>query len=174
MRRRELLQKKSAIVDGYEYVDMGNNLLWAKCNIGAENEYELGTTYKWGATKANGVEYQTINVKTLPLSADTARQVMGGGWRMPTSAECKTLLDACKKTIVNVNNKSCWELSVGNKSLIFYTSGATSLFWTSSSNGNAGTYSAKGVSGNSSTQKVVIGDYSRSNTKMPVRGVHEK
>ncbi len=39
--------------DGYEYVDLGlpSGTLWAKCNIGAENETDTGDYFAWGETE---------------------------------------------------------------------------------------------------------------------------
>lgn len=36
--------------DGYEYVDLGlpSGTLWAKCNLGAENETDAGDYFAWG------------------------------------------------------------------------------------------------------------------------------
>ena len=39
--------------DGYEYVDLGlpSGTLWAKCNLGAENETDAGDYFAWGETE---------------------------------------------------------------------------------------------------------------------------
>lgn len=36
--------------DKVEYVDLGLNVYWAKCNIGANSEYDDGNYYAWGET----------------------------------------------------------------------------------------------------------------------------
>ena len=63
--------------NGYEYVDLGlpSGTLWAKCNVGASNEYEVGDyfawgevetktsyswkTYKWGSSQNNLTKYNS-------------------------------------------------------------------------------------------------------------------
>lgn len=37
---------------GHEYVDMGNGLKWATCNVGATNPWDYGDYYAWGETTA--------------------------------------------------------------------------------------------------------------------------
>ena len=44
---------KDALYDpynGHEYVDMGNGLKWATCNVGAENPWDYGDYFAWGET----------------------------------------------------------------------------------------------------------------------------
>ena len=101
MRRRELLSGGGLlpgriVINGYEAVDLGlpSGLLWATCDMGATKETDIGNTYMCGvgATKCpNGTYYSSTATTTIPLTADTARQVMGEPWRMPTSAECEEL-----------------------------------------------------------------------------------
>ena len=100
---------------GYEYVDLGLSVKWAKCNIGAESEYEDGLFFQWGETTSDTVydwahykycngssttltkyctnsSYGTVDNKTtLEPEDDAAIQIMGGNWRMPTSTEYQTL-----------------------------------------------------------------------------------
>ena len=94
---------------------------WAKCNVGANSEEELGLLFQWGDTqgytaeqvgKGEGLkafsraDYKfsidgsdpnfskynaTDNKKTLDLGDDAAHANMGGNWRMPTLDEYKEL-----------------------------------------------------------------------------------
>ena len=101
----------------YEYVDLGlsSGLKWAKCSIGAQNEYEHGLFFQWGETISDTVydwahykycngSYNTLkkynndssygtvdNKTTLDPEDDAATQIMGGDWRMPTASEYQTL-----------------------------------------------------------------------------------
>ena len=36
--------------NGYEYVDLGLSVKWAKCNVGAESETDYGLYFQWGDT----------------------------------------------------------------------------------------------------------------------------
>ena len=100
---------------GYEYVDLGLSVKWAKCNIGAETETEYGDYFQWGETTpdtdytwatykyCNGSyntlkkyndksSYGTVDNKTvLDPEDDAATQIMGGNWRMPTETEIQEL-----------------------------------------------------------------------------------
>ena len=38
------------ILNGHDYVEMGDGLKWATCNIGAEYPWDYGDYYSWGAT----------------------------------------------------------------------------------------------------------------------------
>ena len=105
---------------GHEYVDLGlpSGLKWAKCNVGAEKETDYGYHFMWGSTTPN-TAYECTWVNTpfnggasnydeeyfnsvkdtvcpngvLAKEYDTAAQIMGGKWRMPTEAEIKELLE---------------------------------------------------------------------------------
>lgn len=97
----------------YEYVDLGliSGNLWAKCNIGATEESEYGYLYAWGETtrketftdanysfyvngnNENITKYNSTDGKVeLDAEDDAARQVMGGMWTMPSSADYQELI----------------------------------------------------------------------------------
>ena len=102
---------------GYEYVDLGLSVKWAKCNIGAETETDYGDYFQWGETTSDTVydwphykycdgsnttmtkyctnsSYGTVDNKTtLEPEDDAATQIMGGNWRMPTATEFQELYD---------------------------------------------------------------------------------
>lgn len=108
----------------YEYVDLGleSKTLWAVCNVGAENPWELGNYFAWGET-ATKPDYSWLNYKyadgacdkmtkyctsanhgsnnffdnrtQLEISDDAAAVKLGGNWRMPTENEFKELQNSC-------------------------------------------------------------------------------
>ena len=41
---------ESLFINGHEYVDMGNGLKWATCNVGAEKPEDYGDYFAWGDT----------------------------------------------------------------------------------------------------------------------------
>ena len=49
----EILKKPEPNTNAHEYVDLGlpSNKLWAKCNIGAQNESDFGLYFQWGDTQ---------------------------------------------------------------------------------------------------------------------------
>ena len=105
-------------VKQYKYVDLGlpSGLKWAKCNIGAENETDYGDYFMWGSTTPNTADecnwakapfnggsssynetyFNSVKDTVCPNGVlakeyDTASQIMGGDWRMPTATEYLTL-----------------------------------------------------------------------------------
>ena len=40
------------IYNGHQYVDLGLSVMWATCNVGADNPYEYGDYFAWGETKS--------------------------------------------------------------------------------------------------------------------------
>lgn len=90
-------------------IDMGTpGIKWARWNVGVKNKTgELGHYYSWGE-KAQKETYSdatyTVNFKNmmsrelnhvLPDTADVAKQLWGGKWRMPKSSEIYALIEAC-------------------------------------------------------------------------------
>ena len=80
-----------------EFVDLGlqSGTLWAKCNVGAEHEYDFGDYYKYGKGSEQYVKndsYYDGTEDPLAAAADTAAQVMGNGWHMPTKDQFEELI----------------------------------------------------------------------------------
>lgn len=100
-------------------VDLGlaSGLLWAKYNIGTTEPTQLGNYYAWGETSPKK-KYYSDNYKyyiwkgddlkriskyneedgktVLDLEDDAARANLGVGYRIPTKADWKELLEDCK------------------------------------------------------------------------------
>ena len=114
----------------YEYVDLGLSVKWASFNVGATAPEECGDYFAWGETEtkmnynegnykySNGslttltkyctsMEYGkdgfTDGMTTLLPEDDVAHVIWGGGWRMPTLAEYKELIDKCSWTWTTQN-----------------------------------------------------------------------
>ncbi|MBO5562193.1 MAG: hypothetical protein J5939_00575 [Bacteroidales bacterium] len=99
-------------INGHEYVEMGDGLKWATCNVGAATPEEFGDYFAWGETttktdyswstyfdnpSGDGVTFTkyAMDKKTvLDLTDDAARVNWGSTWRMPTDAEWFALLDS--------------------------------------------------------------------------------
>ena len=124
-----LLKKKNA--NGYSYVDLGlpSGTLWATMNVGATSESDYGNYFMWGSTEPNTADECTwVNAPfnngssdydstyfnsvkdtvcpngVLAKKYDTAAQIMGGDWRMPTKAEFDELLSGTtNEWIANYN-----------------------------------------------------------------------
>lgn len=88
------------IIDGHEYVDLGlpSGTLWATMNVGAENVTDYGNYYQYGKGSAqyaatSGDSNYSGTEDPLDSSVDTAVQVWGGSWHMPTRAQMQELID---------------------------------------------------------------------------------
>jgi len=98
-------------INGHEYVEMGDGLKWATCNIGASTPEEVGSNFAWGETETkkkydwmnykwydnetgNYTKYNSTDGLTVLESYDDAATAnWGGSWRTPTSAEFHKLLN---------------------------------------------------------------------------------
>ena len=118
------------------YVDLGLSIKWGTCNIGAKNPEDFGNFYQWGdvATKENydwdtykygtdRTNLEKYNVKdgktVLDPEDDAAIVNLGEGWRMPTPAEIKELVDNCTWEWTTVNNVKGYKVTAKNGNSIF-------------------------------------------------------
>lgn len=136
-------------INGHEYVEMGDGLKWATCNIGASTPEEAGSEFAWGETETksdysfgnhkwydngNYTKYNSTDGLTVLMSGDDAATVnWGGTWRTPTFDEFHKLFneknfewkyDDAKKGISVTSKISGYE---GNS--IFFLSGK--YYWSS-------------------------------------------
>ena len=76
-----------------DYVTIGSKN-WAIKNVGASSVQDYGNYYMYGkgarVYNSSDSSYEGTE-DPLDSSVDTATQVMGSGWRMPTNSECYTL-----------------------------------------------------------------------------------
>ena len=117
---------------GYRAIDLGlpSKLKWASCNVGADKPEEYGKYFQWGDVEGEAIadnaqptrtydwtnapyksgssstsytKYTPTDGKTvLEPSDDAAHAIMGGNWRMPTSAEFQDLYDNTTREWVNI------------------------------------------------------------------------
>lgn len=112
---------KSANIDGAE-VDVPWVQLWeggpkfAAYNVGVTdgNPASYGGYYTWGGTidKDPDRNYYNGSDLTLPEEYDTATQLWGSNWRMPTPDELQGLIDNCDvEDNVRVGNHTCFRFT---------------------------------------------------------------
>ena len=98
-------------------IDLGlpSGLKWACCNVGATEPFEKGGYFAWGETEGHKLVYDTesysycyldnienilrfifIGYDISGTQYDAAHVKWGGGWRMPTKAECDELANYYK------------------------------------------------------------------------------
>ena len=132
----------------HAYVDLGlpSGLLWATCNVGAENPEDYGDYFAWGETQPKDTydwsTYQhcygssdrltkycnnsyygnngfTDNLTTLLPEDDAATANWGSDWRMPTKWEWQELYN---------NTTVTWTTQNGVNGRLFTASNGNSLF----------------------------------------------
>ncbi len=135
----------------HAYVDLGlpSGLLWATCNVGADNPEDYGDYFAWGETQpkeyydwstyqyANGTSWQdpqltkyctnadygyngfTDDLTTLLPEDDAATANWGSDWRMPTKEEWQELYN---------NTTVTWTTQNGVNGRLFTASNGNSLF----------------------------------------------
>lgn len=123
----------------YKYVDLGLNVMWASCNIGAQKPDEFGDYFAWGEissffngkktfawsnykwnnglgtttenmTKYNGYGKGKDNKFKLELEDDPACALWGGIWRIPTLEDWRDLQENCIWTWTSINGTSGYEV----------------------------------------------------------------
>lgn len=96
-RKADVEALREAIGYSAEFVDLGlpSGTLWAKCNIGADAETGYGNYYMYGkgSTQYNSSDSAYTGTENpLAAEADTATQVLGAPWHMPTKAQFEELI----------------------------------------------------------------------------------
>lgn len=96
-------------ITSHEFVDMGDGLKWATCNIGASSPEEYGDYFSWGEVNTKNYYtldyyfdkyYQRYNTSTstqLSPVDDAAAVNWGADWRMPTGTEWWSLITDSNK-----------------------------------------------------------------------------
>ena len=113
--------------NGHEWVDLGLSVKWATCNVGASSPSDYGNYYAWGETTVKPEYNYTFHIYGEECMGDisgdsrhdAARANWGGGWRMPTSAECKELKDKCKWTWTSQDGHNGCRVTGPNGNSIF-------------------------------------------------------
>lgn len=110
----------------YETVDLGlpSGTLWARYNVGATSETEYGNYYQYGKgaddySATSGQSDYSGAENPLATSADTAAQVWGGNWHMPTSAQCQELIDNTIYEWTTINGVIGGKFTAQNGNYIF-------------------------------------------------------
>lgn len=143
-----------------EIIDMGLNVKWRSCNVGATYPEEAGGYYCWGetSTKANySSEYYTWpegDPQVLPLSLDAAYVNLGEQWRMATGDEFGELRsNTLREYGVYRSMKGCLVISKINGNSLFFPAaghntnvnpgqvGKKGMYWASTSRNLVGRFS---------------------------------
>lgn len=124
------------LVNQEEAVDMGVSVLWANCNVGASKPEGFGAFYAFGETEEKNLyDYTTWSfcpptsdweIEVYPIDSeisgsplDPAHVNVGNGWRMPTLAECKELIENCTHRMLTYNGIAGTLIIADNGNTIF-------------------------------------------------------
>ena len=90
------LANQKVMINGTVDLGLPSGLLWAQCNVGATKETDYGNFYEYGAgaTQYNPDSHIDYRGEENPLDAtkDTATQVMGAAWHIPTIEQFNELI----------------------------------------------------------------------------------
>ena len=172
---------------GHEYVDLGlpSGTKWATMNIGANSITDYGNYYQYGKGSAqyaatSGQSDYSGTENPLAESADTATQVWGGQWHMPTKAQFEELTANTTYTWTTIDGIKGGKFTAQNGNYVFFPADG---HWSDGRVSNVGIYgyywsstpSSSGIAyglnfyGSYGGGKVV--DIYRSNFGYSVRGV---
>lgn len=148
--------------NGHKYVDLGlpSGTKWATMNVGASSETDYGNYYQYGKGAAqyaatSGDSNYSGTEDPLDSSVDTAVQVWGGSWHMPTRAQMEELTaNTTYKRVTNYKNSGIngGTFTATNGAVLFlpaagwwdsgsqYGVGNRSYFWGSSPYGSTDAY----------------------------------
>ena len=113
-------------------VDMGTNVYWAPCNLGASSQEQPGGFYAWDETspKTSFPKRTITNAeivkritedRILKPEYDAATVALGGTWRLPTQNEYYELWNKCSKSEKTINGQKgmLFRSNITNKELFF-------------------------------------------------------
>ena len=141
-------------------IDMGIGVKFACCNVGADTPSDYGYYFAWGETMPkstyNSSTYEWCNgsydtltkyctnsnygtvdsLSQLEFTDDAACAVMGGTWRMPTTAELDALSNNCTWTWISEGGHNGYLVTASNGHKLFlpaagWRSGASCSGWDS-------------------------------------------
>ncbi|MCQ2360253.1 MAG: hypothetical protein MJ009_02075 [Paludibacteraceae bacterium] len=85
---------------------------WAEYNVGSDATHEYNAYYTWGGNYKNGdgiTWNDDHNQDEVPLSGnfDTATNLWGGSWRMPTNNELTAVINYINCNVIWISNYKC-------------------------------------------------------------------
>ena len=157
-------KKASSEITVHDYiqpskVDLGlpSGVLWSPVNLGASDEDTEGCRFAWGGIRPifgdNDEDYvNRINYESgsnfLAFDDDAAAVLLGNGWRMPTPADFRELMDNCTISCSETGDDTEFVLKSKNNgaTLTFPVTKSKSRYWTSQMHsGNAAFYFSPSV-----------------------------
>jgi hypothetical protein len=125
-------------------------------NVGASSETDYGNYYQYGKGASryqitSGQSNYNGTESPLALSADTAAQVMGGKWHMPTNNQFQELTARTTFEWVTINGVNGGKFTATNGNYVFFPAGGDWWERTQESVGINGNYPSSTNTGNVNT-----------------------
>ena len=146
-------------INGHYYVDLWlpSKTKWATMNVGATSETDYGNYYQYGKGAAqyaatSGDSNYSGTEDPLDSSVDTASQVWGGSWHMPTRAQMQELIANTTYEWTTINGVKGGKFTATNGNYVFFPAagswyngkrisvGNGGVYWCSSPNGSNNAY----------------------------------
>ena len=148
LHNRDNAQQKRSLptgrVNGYDAIDLGLSVRWAKCNIGASYPGEFGGLYAYG--DPTGKRF-TKEVKDYPggktiidSDNDMAKSLWGKDWRLPSEKELRELKEKCSWQYVDQGRVKGYRVTGPNGSSIFFPLAGYMPFSSRQEDGSYGYY----------------------------------
>lgn len=107
-----VVQDANTVPEGFVDLGLPSGTLWAKCNLGAATEYNIGNFYAWGETspksnyswnnyafgiESNLTKYNPSDYLTALQNADNPAYQANSSWSMPTEEQFRELEFYCDR-----------------------------------------------------------------------------
>lgn len=143
--------------NGHEYVDLvlQSGTKWATMNVGASSETDYGNYYQYGKGAAqyaatSGDSNYSGTENPLAASADTAVQVWGGKWHMPTIEQMEELTANTTYEWTTINGVNGGKFTDTNGNYVFFPAAGDWYNGSYSGVGRGGSYWGSSIGGSSS------------------------
>lgn len=172
-------QENTFTTDAYEFdiaedlVDLGLSVQWAKFNLGATSEEQLGGYFGFGdltgvANSIDPADYASADI--YRTANDVANVAWGGTVTLPSAADFEELFNSCTKEWTEVNGVAGYRFTGPNGNSIFLPAAGSRVMSEVSGLSTAGAYATGTVVANN-TQFAVSYSFSSSSdqrTSTPV------
>ena len=154
--------------NGHKYVDLGlpSGTKWATMNVGASSETDYGNYYQYGkgaaqyAATSGDSDYRGKE-DPLAASADTAVQVWGGQWHMPTREQMQELTaNTTYQWVTNYKDSGIngGTFTATNGAVLFFPAAGSWINGSQNGVGNNGNYWGSSPIGNRYAYRLVFAD----------------
>ena len=167
---------KEHIIDvNEEFVDLGLSVKWAKCNLGARNEIEVGGLFGFGDVSGcnpsiDPADYASAD--TYKTANDIANIAYGGKATLPTAEDFQELFSVCKTEWTENNGMPGYKVTAPNGNSIFLPAAGKRVANTVSSMGEQGFY-LTGTVNTANTEFAVDYEFNATTHARSTRAVYE-